>query len=445
MTEEKKTEITKEVPPKYKQIELRCEEVQEVMNHIPTWIIRWGSTVLFSIVLILLIGSYLFKYPDMVKAEITVSTQEPPTYVVAKTFGRLKQLIVTNGSEVEKETLLGVIENSAQTEDVFLVKERMRQWKAQNYSLNVGKQLFEGQYLQLGEVQTAYASFMSALNDYAEFAKQNYYPKKLANNQKLLNCRKEYYRLAEKQYQLARQEQVLAKRIYGRDSILYLRKVIIDNEYDESERNYLQHQQTHEGMRMSLSQISMQIEQERSTLLDLSHQALAEEQKYSINLKNAIEQLQVDITSWEQHYLLIAPIAGKLTFMSVWSENQNVTSNESLFVISPKTESKAIGKALLPVQGSGKVKAGQFVNIRLNNYPDQEFGYIKGEVINVSPVPTEDAMYIVDIQFLNGLRTNYGKVLPMSREMKGSAEIITEDMRLIERLLAPIRKLKEHM
>ena len=33
---------------KYKEIELRCEEVQEVMNHIPSWILRWGITVLFQ-------------------------------------------------------------------------------------------------------------------------------------------------------------------------------------------------------------------------------------------------------------------------------------------------------------------------------------------------------------------------------------------------------------
>lgn len=37
------------------------------------------------------------------------------------------------------------------------------------------------------------------------------------------------------------------------------------------------------------------------------------------------------------------------------------------------------------------------------------------------------------------------KDLPMSRELKGTAEIITEDMRLIERLIAPIKKLKDHL
>ena len=38
---------------KYKEIELRSEEVQEVMGRVPPWILRWGIAVLFGILLIL--------------------------------------------------------------------------------------------------------------------------------------------------------------------------------------------------------------------------------------------------------------------------------------------------------------------------------------------------------------------------------------------------------
>lgn len=111
------------------------------------------------------------------------------------------------------------------------------------------------------------------------------------------------------------------------------------------------------------------------------------------------------------------------------------------FVVAPKEESLPVGTALLPLQGSGKVKAGQRVNLRLNNYPDQEFGYVRGEVRSVSPLPTAEGMYVVDIALPDGLTTNYGKMLPLTREMKGSAEIITDDLRLLERLIMPLRKI----
>lgn len=74
-----------------------------------------------------------------------------------------------------------------------------------------------------------------------------------------------------------------------------------------------------------------------------------------------------------------------------------------------------------------------------------EFLYLQvpGIVKSVSPVPTAEGTYIVDIALPQGLKTNYGKELPMTQEMKGSAEIVTEDLRLIERLIMPLKKIRE--
>lgn len=426
---------------KKRDIELRSEEFSEVLGWVPPWILRWGIMVLFGSVLILLGGSYLFKYPDVVEAEITVSTQTPPAYVLSKSAGRITRLYRTNGSSVVEGDLLAMIENPARSQDVLLLKERMEQWEASGYEPANGKRLFNGQSLQLGEIQSAYASFVSILTDYANFLKLDYYQRKSRSGTAQLNSLKDYYHIAQKQQKLSEQEQVIANRIYGRDSTLYTNNAMIAAEYDVSQRSYLQSLQSRESSKMSLNQISMQIEQNKENLLDIHRQALTEEQKYTVDLQNAIEQLRVQITSWEQRYLLTAPITGKLTFMSVWSDNQNVQSGESVFVIAPAKESQPIGKALLPVQNSGKVKPGQKVNIRLNNYPDQEFGYVKGIVTNISPVPTAEGQYVVEVKLPEGLHTNYGKTLPMSREMKGSAEIVTEDLRVIERFIAPIRKL----
>ena len=80
------------------------------------------------------------------------------------------------------------------------------------------------------------------------------------------------------------------------------------------------------------------------------------------------------------------------------------------------------------------------MHIRLNNYPDQEFGYVKGQVASISPAPTEEGMYIVEITLPDGMQTNYGKQLPVSRELKGTADIILADKNVLERLLAPLRK-----
>ena len=53
---------------------MHCDEVQEVMGEIPSWIVRWGITVIFAIVATLIIGSCFFYYPDVVKADIRITT-----------------------------------------------------------------------------------------------------------------------------------------------------------------------------------------------------------------------------------------------------------------------------------------------------------------------------------------------------------------------------------
>ncbi|MBR4922627.1 MAG: HlyD family secretion protein, partial [Bacteroidaceae bacterium] len=56
----------------YKDIELRSEEVQEVMNKVPPAILRYGIGILATIVGILLAGSALFSYPETVQVEVTL-------------------------------------------------------------------------------------------------------------------------------------------------------------------------------------------------------------------------------------------------------------------------------------------------------------------------------------------------------------------------------------
>ena len=58
----------------HKEIELRSEEVQEVMGRIPPAILRYGIVVLLGIIAVVLAGSACFSYPDTVETEFTLTT-----------------------------------------------------------------------------------------------------------------------------------------------------------------------------------------------------------------------------------------------------------------------------------------------------------------------------------------------------------------------------------
>jgi len=98
----------------------------------------------------------------------------------------------------------------------------------------------------------------------------------------------------------------------------------------------------------------------------------------------------------------------------------------------------------LPTQGAGKVKIGQMVNVKLDNFPYMEYGVIRVQVKNIALVPIllyDERRYVLEVDFPDVLQTNYGKTLPFSQEMQGTAEIITDDLRLLDRFLQPIRAL----
>jgi len=125
-----------------------------------------------------------------------------------------------------------------------------------------------------------------------------------------------------------------------------------------------------------------------------------------------------------------------------WQQNQHINAGEAFLNIVPEETASITGKILLPAQGAGKVKVGQAVNVKFDGYPHLEFGMVRGRVKNISLVPvatSQGKFTTVEVEFPQNLLTNYGKTLDFSQEMSGSAEIITEDLRLIERFFNPIR------
>ncbi|MDN3588838.1 HlyD family secretion protein [Pedobacter aquatilis] len=132
---------------------------------------------------------------------------------------------------------------------------------------------------------------------------------------------------------------------------------------------------------------------------------------------------------------------GIASFQQLWGVNQFVKRGEAILSILPMDKKAVIGKMLVPAVNSGKIVKGEKVLIKLDNYRYQEYGIVEGFVQNISFTPDEKGTYYVDVSLPKGLQTSYNKVLPFDKELKGNAEIVTQDLRLIERFFYQIRKL----
>lgn len=114
---------------KHDEIELRCEELQDIIGRIPTCFERYGIFVIFMIVAILSLGSYFFRYPETLDATMTITNMTPPANVVAKTSGNLERVIVLRNHPAKKGQVLAVIKSTARYEDVVFVKTLLERWK----------------------------------------------------------------------------------------------------------------------------------------------------------------------------------------------------------------------------------------------------------------------------------------------------------------------------
>src|SRR5574344_497119 len=105
-------------------IELRSDEVTDILRRPPGWIIRWGITGIMILIIFLLAGSLIFKYPDKIVAPITISSENMPVKILTRSSGRLTSFFVRDHESVKKDQIIAVIENTTDLDAYFQLSER---------------------------------------------------------------------------------------------------------------------------------------------------------------------------------------------------------------------------------------------------------------------------------------------------------------------------------
>jgi multidrug resistance efflux pump len=422
-------------------IEIRSDEVQEIMGTPPKWIIRWGIVIIFLVVMVLLGGSYFYKYPDLISARVTIVSENPPISVVARSDGKLDKIFVADKQKVEANTLLGIIENPANYEDAYeLIKflDSIQPYFSQPELFST--LLFNKEY-SLGQNHAYYSSLVSQLREYQTSVSFNTFEQRIKSLEKQVTDYVNYYEKLRQQLGVLNQDYILASGQFHRDSVLHTRKVMSDVDYEKSEAAMLKQKYAYQNAMTNLASTQITMNQLKQQIQEQKVLKSETESKLLAALKEKYDNLVNQLRAWEQAFVLKTPIAGQVTFTNFWSVNQFVSSGNVVFTVVPGNEQKIIGKATVPLAGAGKVEIGQKVNIKLDNYPYMEFGLLEGKISNISMVPVsteKGGYYTAEIELNNNLITNYKKELPFNQEMQGNAEIITKDRRLIERLVEPL-------
>lgn len=424
---------------KNEDIDIRSEAVRDYLEQMPNKLTRWGSAVISIILLIAISLTWFIRYPTLVRSDFKLTTQVAPKPVVARADGRLEKLLVANQQVVSEGQLLGFLESSAHHNEVLHLEAE----------LNMIRQLFErgdfntfdtlkfASLENLGDVQISYQAFRQQFAQLNSLLGKGYFNKKIEFLKQDILELETMNRHQKSQYQLYERDAALAESEFAVNQKLFNDRVIAKLDLDREESKMLAKKLPLKNIETSMLNNNALIRTKEEEIIDLERQV--SEQKESF--RQSINSLNSSISTWRNRYLLVSPTAGEILFSNNLQEKENVKVNTELFQVF-ETSSEYVGTLTIPQDNSGKIKVGQRVLIKFQSYPFEEYGMVEGNISSLPQLSTQDnKLFFAFVELPNGLKTNHNKLLTYNYGMTASAEIITEDLRLIERIFYTIRKI----
>ncbi|MHA7059528.1 HlyD family secretion protein [Aquimarina sp. M1] len=410
------------------------------MGKKPTWMVRWGITTICAICAFICIGAGVISYNDVISSKVVITTQIPPTYLKAKTSGSLDKIFIELNDTVQKNQTLAVLKNLADYEDVITIKKRLSD-KKKITSLQVLDSLFPIN-VQLGEIQNQYLNFIRSYQkfilkneiDGAEIEKYSL-EERVKEKQQNLSQQKKQLSLNKIQLRLSRKK-------YARSKTLFKKGVLSAAEFEDIKKQYFSDEQSHTQLKAQVSSSEYELKQQNNQMSSTILEQVKTDRESYFALQESLQNLNTAIKNWEERYVIFSPIDGTITIFDIWNEYQNVETGQILFTVIPLDRSKIIGRIKVPIRNSSKIKIGQKAILKIDNYPFQEWGNLSANVVHIAEIPEkgEKPTYTVLVS-VDSLVTSYQRTLSFKQEMQGSAEIITEELSILERIFYQLKSL----
>lgn len=414
-------------------LHLRSEEVQEIIATPPAWLIRWGITLVFLLISMILLLSFLIRYPDYVQAKVLVTTLEPIERVEARVSGQIEKVFIENREEIKIGQPLAGMKSTAKLEDILFLKEILDSTlfgSRNNYYFPINSLSNS----VLGEVGISYLEFERNYMEY--WLLQELQPRKGQLEAARLSLAEIQSRIKSQNAQkdLLERRLALFEIDYERNKRLHKEKVIADKNFEAIEIEYLQMQEQVNTMVITISQLQEALTNANQTQRNTVIEKQEEESRALKNLLQSYYSLKRTLRDWEYSYLLTSSTSGLVSFQKIWAANQQVDSGELVFTVLPENKSELLGSMKIPAKNAGKVKVDQKVLIKLDNFPFQQYGALIGRITTISVSPDDESNYLIYASLPMGMTTSYKKEIPFNQELLGTAEIITEELSVAERI-----------
>lgn len=362
-------------------VDVHNRENNDILGDLPNWLIHTGSYIVYGIIALLILGTALFKYPDVVKSNVTIDDMVNVGWITANYSGTIDRFFVEDQSKVQRNDTLGVFKNTASMADVkkfCLVLANVEQYYRSNDVSYLQNYPFD---LIMGEMTGAYEQFTQAVRNCVMDREFDLYPQReryLKEELKILSRSKDANELA----------------------ILKVKRELFE--------------------------------------FEMTHKM--EETKNRRLLELAYENMVNSLKTWESKYLIKSKNDGIVVWGKSWGMSNLINEGDTLCTVVSEQTGQPVGHIKLSQDEVAEITEGNKVNIELAKYPAHTYGYLVGEVASVSYVPYNKS-YAVEVFFPNGMMMTDKKKITYEIGLSGKAEIIASSKSILSRIFTPLYQL----
>lgn len=354
------------------------ESSSDMLGDMPNWLIHTGSYIVYGLIAVLLVGSCVFKYPDIVTTNVSIDDYSKTDWIMANEDGIIDEFFVSDGAKVKKNDTLGIIRNTASLDDVkrFCKVLTRVEWFYRTEDLSYLEEYpFD---LIMGEMSSSYEQFTEAVRANVFAMKYNAY-----NH----------------------------RRSYMQQELKILMKDSVKNELAilNAKRNLFE--------------------------MELEHKQVTVQNKRLLEL--AYERMVNSLKSWENRYLIKSTNDGSVLLGKGWSINNRVSVGDTICSVISEYKGHPKGHIKLSQHQVADIAIGDKVNIELSKFPSHTYGYLLGEVSSVSYVPSNKT-YAVEVELPDGMYTTSKLEVDYEVGLVGKAEIITSSRSILSRIFGQI-------
>jgi HlyD family secretion protein len=414
----------------------RSEMAQEIISRNPDFWERWALGLFLGVLLLLVAGTWFIQYPDIIQANAKLIANNAPKEIITRQEGKLIKLFIHNGDSIEQGEPIAWIESTTNHEEAMKLSALVDQCVVLLSHNDHDKiaTVLKKEFYQLGELQSPYQQFMTALQQFNDYFVNGYYFKRKAMLLQDMSYLKLLHGVALNQKALKHHDIKLAEEVFNTNNLLFKDKVISRQDLRNERSKLIGKQLSIPQLTSSLLTNENQQISKRKEIYEIEHDIAQQKLLFS----QALQTLKSHIDEWMKKYVILAPVSGKVAFLTPLQENIFLQSQKTLGFVNPPN-SYYYAQLYLTQDNFGKIDTGQKVQLRFEAYPYQEFGSIEASLDYVSTIPS-DSGFLATAHFTNGLITNYNTPLQYKSGLKAEAIIITANMRLLERIYYNIVK-----